>query len=93
MSHTRLKILHGSPFDLHNATFYDGEIVCDNMTKRCYVYIDGDLKDITNAVDPTQNKRERGDALICKCCGAILQSIRCDYCGAYSWEGRDFFVQ
>lgn len=92
-TNAKFKIVN-SPFDLHNASFQDGEVVYDRTTKSCYIYAAGEFKDITNTVDSAQIKheqREREDVLICKSCGARLLSARCSYCGTFSWTARDYF--
>ena len=93
MTKVKFKIVD-SPFDLHDASFQDGEVVYDRITKSCYIYAAGEFKDITNAADLAQTnleQREREDVLICKSCGARLLSARCSYCGTFSWTARDYF--
>ena len=89
---SRITLLRGTPLDMKNHKLYDGEILYDTMSNRCYMYMNGDYVDITNAVDPEVAKAERDEALTCKSCGARLQSVRCDYCGTFSWTAREFFI-
>ena len=89
---SRITLLRGTPLDMKTHQPYDGEIFYNTMSNRCYVYINGDYVDITNAVDPEIAKAERDEALTCKSCGARLRNIRCDYCGTFSWTAREFFM-
>lgn len=87
-----LFLIRGNPLDACNHKPYDGEMLYDNIAERCYGYKGGDWVEITNAVDPAHRTDEE-EALTCKSCGARLQSIRCEYCGTYSWSAKEFFIE
>lgn len=82
-----------SPIDAVNISdCYEGQIVYDPIAQKCFIYTSSGFKEITSGYSSTPEHKSR-EALICKSCGAVLKEARCEYCGSYSWEAREFFRQ
>ena len=93
MRQPTLLTVNTQPLDaIDTSKCYKGQIVYNPNTQKRYVY-GGDPFSWIEIFGIASSKEDKHEGVLeCKSCGARLQSAQCEYCGTWSWDAKEFFM-